>query len=59
MSRNKFIQDVVWVLILALYPNLLNVSFYKKKQNILFLANSLNFSINLGQEGQSSFSKIT
>ena len=31
MSRNKFIQDVIWVLILVLYPNLLNVSIQIKK----------------------------
>ena len=31
MSRNQFIQDVVWVLILVLYPNLLNVSLLNKE----------------------------
>ena len=36
MSRNKFIQDVVWVLILVLYPNLLNVSITIKKVKEMF-----------------------
>ena len=30
MSGNQFIQDVVWMLILGLYPNLLNVSLNNK-----------------------------
>ena len=34
MSRNKFIQDVLWVLILVLYPNLLNVSKEIKKDSL-------------------------